>query len=505
MSEKINILVVDDEKSVCDLVSNLLSEESFSVETASNPEQAIKFLKSQSANMVITDLMLGKESGLEIIKKGIELQPDIVAILMTGQPTIENAVTVLKLGAYDYLVKPFSEEVLKATVYSGLQKQKLFRENINLKEQLALYKISTAMGSASGRDQILDMILTTALREFEADTASILLLDEKSDKLSLKASRGIPDYNLTKSLWNLEDKLSTMVIQEAQPKIFNQKNLENTDKKINSFISHPLLAKGKVIGVLNLIRSEKLNPFSSGQLQTMGILASKASNILENNKLYEELENTYLSVITTLANAIEARDFYTGGHTERVSRWAFTLAKKLNWPENMIKEVRMGSILHDIGKIGIPDHILNKPAALTKSEFEIMKTHPEIGVRILQGIAFLLPALPYVLYHHERYDGKGYPKKLSGENIPLAGRLMAIVDTFDAITSDRPYRKNLGYDRAVQEIKNNIGKQFDPEMAKAFLEAWQAGEIEKSPSAFEKTQRISAGKSELSVETSWLK
>src|SRR4030067_3318963 len=116
-----------------------------------------------------------------------------------------------------------------------------------------------------------------------------------------------------------------MVINEAQPKMFNQKNLKGPEKKINSFISHPLLAKGKVIGVLNLIRSEKLNPFSSGQLQTMGILASKASNILENNKLYEELENTYFSVITTLANAIEARDFYTAGHTERVSRWAVTL------------------------------------------------------------------------------------------------------------------------------------------------------------------------------------
>lgn len=361
------------------------------------------------------------------------------------------------------------------------------------------------MGSTSDVAQILDMVLTTALREFEADTASILLLDEKSGKLILKASRGIPDYNITKSLWDLEDKLSTMVINEAQPKIFNQKNPDNNEKKINSFISHPLLAKGKVIGVLNLIRSDKLNPFSSGQMQTMGIIASKASTILENTKLYEELVNTYLSVITTLANAIEARDFYTAGHTERVSRWAVTLAKKLNWPDNKIKEVRMGSILHDIGKIGIPDHILNKPASLTKQEFEIMKTHPEIGVRILQGISFLIPALPYVLYHHERYDGKGYPKGLAGENVPLEGRLMSIVDTFDAITSDRPYRKNLGYEKAVQEIKDNIGKQFDIEMAKAFLEAWKAGEIEQSPSAFEKTQKIFAGMTESPIGSTSLK
>jgi len=149
MPEKVKILVVDDEKSICELISSILSEEPFSLETASNPQQAFKILESQSLNMVITDLMLGKASGLEVIKKAIELQPDIVAILMTGQPTIENAVTVLKLGAYDYLVKPFSEEVLKATIYSGLQKQKLFGENINLKEQLSLYKISTAMGSTS--------------------------------------------------------------------------------------------------------------------------------------------------------------------------------------------------------------------------------------------------------------------------------------------------------------------------------------------------------------------
>ncbi|EQB63510.1 MAG: hypothetical protein RBG1_1C00001G1089 [candidate division Zixibacteria bacterium RBG-1] len=505
MSEKFKILVVDDEKSVLDLISSMLSEEPFSLEVASNAAQAFRILESQSLNMVITDLMIGKESGVDVLKKAKELQPNIVAILMTGQPSIENVVTVLKLGAFDYVVKPFTEEILKATIYSGLQKQKLFRENIHLKEQLSLYKISTAMGSTSDVSQILDMVLTTALREFEADTASILLLDEKSGKLILKASRGIPDYNITKSLWDLEDKLSTMVINEAQPKIFNQKNLKGPDKKINSFISHPLLAKGKVIGVLNLIRSEKLNPFSSGQMQTMGIIASKASTILENTKLYEELENTYLSVITTLANAIEARDFYTAGHTERVSRWAVTLAKKLNWPELKIKEVRMGSILHDIGKIGIPDHILNKPASLTKQEFEIMKTHPEIGVRILQGITFLTPALPYVLYHHERYDGKGYPKGLLGENVPLEGRLMSIVDTFDAITSDRPYRKNLGYDKAVQEIKDNTGKQFDAEMAKAFLEAWKAGEIEQSPSAFEKTQRIFAGMTESPIGSTSLK
>jgi putative nucleotidyltransferase with HDIG domain len=248
---------------------------------------------------------------------------------------------------------------------------------------------------------------------------------------------------------------------------------------VASLISYPLLAKGRIMGLLYLIRDETIPPYSSGELDSLSILAGRAAAGLENSRLYQQLENAYLSTINALANAVEARDVYTKGHTERVCYLAETLARRLGWGQEQLSHVRMGSILHDIGKIGVPDSILNKPKPLTPAEFEVMKQHPQMGVKILEGIGFLEPALPYVLYHHERYDGKGYPTGLKGEDVPMEGRLMAVVDTFDAITSDRPYRKNLGYQKAIQELKDFSGTQFDPQVAQAMIEAWEAGQIDQ--------------------------
>ena len=139
----------------------------------------------------------------------------------------------------------------------------------------------------------------------------------------------------------------------------------------------------------------------------------------------------------------------------------------------------MGGILHDIGKIGVPDAVLNKAETLTSEEFEIMKQHPICGAKILEGISFLAPAVPYILYHHERFDGKGYPFGLRNDQIPIQGRLMAVVDTFDAMTSDRPYRKAKSFKMALKEIRECAGTQFDPNVAKLFLNAWDKGLIDK--------------------------
>jgi putative nucleotidyltransferase with HDIG domain len=232
------------------------------------------------------------------------------------------------------------------------------------------------------------------------------------------------------------------------------------------------MAKGKLLGTLNLVRTNKLHPFSPGQLQSLSIIASTAASAIENSKLYEGIKESYLNTLTALANAVEARDIYTRGHTERVWYLASLIAEQLGWSEEKQWEVKMGGILHDIGKIGVPDAILNKPTQLTLEEFEIMKNHTTQGAKILEGIPFLKPAVPYILYHHERYDGKGYPEKLSGEEIPIQGRLMSVVDTFDAITSDRPYRPARDFQKALKEIRENSATQFDPLIAEIFLEAW---------------------------------
>jgi putative nucleotidyltransferase with HDIG domain len=240
------------------------------------------------------------------------------------------------------------------------------------------------------------------------------------------------------------------------------------------------MAKGKVIGILILITSRRgTSPFTTGKLHSLSIIASKAASAIENSTLYEELKESYLQTLTALANAVEARDIYTRGHTERVCFMAQALCQEMGWNQEKLWEVKMGGILHDIGKIGVPDAILNKAEALTGEEFEIMKQHPIVGAKILEDISFLTPAIPFVLYHHERFDGKGYPYGLRKDQIPIQGRLMAVVDTFDAMTSDRPYRKAKSLDMALREIKKCAGTQFDPHIAELFLDAWEKGLLHK--------------------------
>ncbi|WP_322507117.1 HD domain-containing phosphohydrolase [Anaerolinea sp.] len=178
----------------------------------------------------------------------------------------------------------------------------------------------------------------------------------------------------------------------------------------------------------------------------------------------------HLQTVTMLASAIEERDVTTSGHVDRVRSLALEFSDYLGWSPELKMILEIGALLHDIGKIIVPEQILNKPAPLTAEEMEVMKRHPASGARILQGVSHLAPAAPYILYHHERWDGKGYPHGLKGEEIPIEGRFLALVDAFDAMTSDRPYRKGLPRERAMQIIRENLGTQFDPDLGQRFLE-----------------------------------
>jgi HD-GYP domain-containing protein (c-di-GMP phosphodiesterase class II) len=196
----------------------------------------------------------------------------------------------------------------------------------------------------------------------------------------------------------------------------------------------------------------------------------------------QEIQRAYVETIRMLASAVEARDPCTGNHLERVTNYCLAIALRLGWTGDRLRQVEMGAILHDIGKINIEDAILRKPAALTPEEWEHMRQHPDIGARILGGISFLEPVLPYVRHHHERFDGKGYPDGLRGKEIPIGGRLIAVADTFDVMTSTRPYRGALPVEAALDELRAKSGLQFDPEIVEAFFDAFEAGEIRVSGS-----------------------
>jgi putative two-component system response regulator len=194
----------------------------------------------------------------------------------------------------------------------------------------------------------------------------------------------------------------------------------------------------------------------------------------------QQMEQLLVATVGALANAIEARDPYTRGHTDRVSRMALVICEAMGWGPERLRVAKMGSLLHDIGKIGVPDAILLKPGRLEPAEMERMRAHPTIGAMILQGIEELQPAVPFVIAHHERWDGRGYPHRLAQEQIPIEGRILAIADSFDAMTSARPYRAPLPLDQAAAEIKACSGSQFDPTVAALFDDLFRAGMIESS-------------------------
>ncbi len=204
--------------------------------------------------------------------------------------------------------------------------------------------------------------------------------------------------------------------------------------------------------------------------------------------VYQRLEGTYLATLEALARAVESRDYETGGHSQRVVHYAVRTGQQFGLKPAELKTLRYGALLHDMGKIAIPDAVLLKPGRLDAREWEIMRRHPEIGYWFLQDIEFLAGALPIVRYHHERFDGRGYPAGLAGEAIPLGARIFSVADAFDAMTADRPYRQGLPVEVALEEIRRGSGSQFDPQIVEAFL------------AMIEQAQEIRAGRSSVELD-----
>jgi len=239
----------------------------------------------------------------------------------------------------------------------------------------------------------------------------------------------------------------------------------------------PVKVKDKTIGVLQAINKKNDWKFKDEDLELLSSLSEQVAIALENARLFNELQELFLESAQALAEAIEKRDPYTGGHIWRVVNYSLAIAKYLNLSKEDLFYLKLAAILHDIGKIGVDDNILRKPAPLDFNEFEIMKKHPIMGAEIIKPIKQLENILPGILYHQERYDGKGYPFKLKGDEIPLIAKIISVADTFDAMCSSRPYRSALTPEEGKREIARCSGTQFDPEVVKAFIKAFNKGEI----------------------------
>lgn len=230
---------------------------------------------------------------------------------------------------------------------------------------------------------------------------------------------------------------------------------------------HPDTREDVLVGVLQLV-NKKAGNFTGEDVWLLEILSSQGAILIERNRLYKSLREQFLGTIAALAAAVDARDPYTHGHSLRVAKYAVALGRALGKNEQELFDLRLSCLLHDIGKIGIPDDILKKQSRLSDTEFALMKTHPEEGYRILRPVKLSPQILGGVLHHHERWDGTGYPLGLKGKEIPEFGRIIAFADALDAITTNRPYRPAKSFPEALDEILANAGKQFDPEISEVF-------------------------------------
>jgi putative methionine-R-sulfoxide reductase with GAF domain len=354
-------------------------------------------------------------------------------------------------------------------------------------ERLALLShLSQILNSTLDHKEIRRRAMEAATQLMKAEVGSLLLVDEEERQLYFEVALGDREKEIKTISLNFGEGIAGWVAHHGKPLIVNAPGKdrrffkgvdERTEFKTRNIICVPVKVKKKIIGVLEAINKKGKKGFDKEDLSLLTSLADQVAIALDNSRLYQELEEMFFQTADSLADAIEQRDPYTGGHTQRVTLYSQAIAKYLQLKPLERKWLKITSVLHDIGKIGIEDHILRKPARLSPKEFDMIKHHSDIGAKILEHIRQLKEIVPGVKYHHEQINGKGYPDGLRGKDIPILAKIVAVADTYDAMTTDRPYRKAMEKEAAIEELKRCSGTQLDKEVVKAFIQAYQKGEI----------------------------
>ncbi|MDI6784352.1 MAG: HD domain-containing protein, partial [bacterium] len=352
------------------------------------------------------------------------------------------------------------------------------KENKSVME--TLLQFSAILNSTLQEENIFAMVMDMSKNLLGAEASSLFAISPNGKELYAKTARGKKGELIQGTALKFGEGIAGWVAKFGKPllvpnvaksKYFNPSFDSKSGFITKSIICVPLRTKDKLIGCLEVINKQNGKEFTQQDQSLLSALADQIAIALQNARLYEELKQSYLATVQTLIGAIEAKDPYTKGHSQRVSEYAAETAVQMKLPETTVEAIRIAGLLHDIGKIGISESVLWKPDALTDGERAMIEQHPTIGAKILCGASFLVDKLDMIRYHQERYDGKGYPEGIKKNKIPLGARIIAICDTFDALTSTRPYRRSKSGDEAVQIILSESGAQFDPKVTKAFEKA----------------------------------
>lgn len=412
--------------------------------------------------------------------------------LLAVPMVVKNQVMGVAFVARDKSYPPFS--AAEITLIKGVISQAalvashstLFDESLDMALEmgkridviLTLDEINKAISSSLSRDKII----ATAMQHIEriAQCELVVLLGEEKGGLVVLASdclaTEIPHELLQGARPDTSRSCAATAFAKGQScyrnSLKSRKKLPPLDKLLHdagmqSLLAIPMVSKEAVNGVL-LLGDTNADRFLEDDVFTIEKIAGQMAVALGNARLYEDMKNLFISTVASLANAIDAKSPWTKGHSERVMHGAANIARAMGLDDAAIERTRLGGLLHDIGKIGIMEAVLEKPEKLSDDDFPPMRLHPEKGVAILAPIEQLKDVLPGILHHHERYDGSGYPDNLQGVAIPLEARIIAVADAFDAMISERPYKKGYSVDEALEELKRGAGSQFDPAVVTCF-------------------------------------
>ena len=502
------ILFVDDEESILNVASEFFNRQGYQTLTASNGVEALEILKNETVDCCFTDINMPEMNGLDLAEN-IRLQDSTMpVIVMTGYPSLENTIQTIKNGVVDFLIKPVNLKQMELCMRRVLRQRALFVENVLLKQEVQgkerleklnqelIYKVEelhilnqimSSFTTMVSTNDVFKRAVDVALEITHADNARFFVINEAVNQPFEVASTGsaaIPkdqpdadNYLPLADVSMLSGLIMEVVSDEIPLLVSNNNGARGLPPELRSAMVVPLKIREKVFGVLTASLREGDSRFTEKDLFYLSFMAKSAAHSIENLALYENIYENLFATLYAFVNAVEARDLYTREHSSRVTGISMIIGKQMGCGVEELDILNFAGHLHDIGKIGIRDDILLKPGRLTDEEFEKIKEHPTIGANILEQMGFWEKEREIIRCHHERYDGTGYPDGLKQDQIPLLARIMSVADVYDAMASDRAYRKRMEEELILKIINEGVGTQFDPDVVAAFMEVYHQGTI----------------------------
>ncbi|MCD4813612.1 response regulator [bacterium] len=490
------ILVVDDEKSIQVSLSMILSDAGHRIDIAADGVEALEYLQETTYDLVLSDIRMPRMDGMALLKTIQQQWGSQVPVILISAYANETTVTqALDLGARDLIVKPFDVQTVRDAVQyvlvknvlppieelSHKQKTKIEERRQDQETQKKLLEFSVldeigkTVGAMPGIEKIGSTIISMVQQILGADNALLVIYRTNRSgflyrcsyvdgEVSLDDPSATDDYVLE---W-LHKNRRTLYVREVE------KDPEFADCFLSgSLLAVPFMRKSQVLGAIILYKKTGDEFLDGGAQQFLSVMASMATAAIENTHLYNELKGYFQGTVKALIATLEAKDSFLYSHAVRTARYARMMARSLKLNEIEQRRLEYLAMLHDIGKIAIPETILRQQSKRSEWEERILRTHVEVGENIMCNIDFLPHGGAVVRHHHERYDGQGYPDGLARDAIPLFARIIAIANVFDMLTSDYPGVTRLDHSQAMKHMIREAGKSFDPELLKLFLEAFR--------------------------------